>query len=235
MRKRRLKMGMVTILLLFLMVLSASAVQAATVKLGKATYTTKYEYRGNKTTIYRQQKGSAKKKLKVVNGYAEPKYEYKNVLYFEMDRVNDPTAIDVWSLNLSKKSTKRLCSNSAFVQGYKQYMIVTPNTGALTARKYSVYDISKKKMKTISNRALGANFSKGKVYFFETKEKMTANGIYSGNVYRCNISGSGKTKITKETIKSGNVIKLTSSYMEYYKHPGIYRYTYSTRKHTKIS
>lgn len=57
---------------------------------------------------------------------AEPKYEYKNVLYFDMDRVNDPTVIDVWSMKLSTRSTKRLWSNVTFVQGYKQYMIVTP-------------------------------------------------------------------------------------------------------------
>lgn len=43
-----------------------------------------------------------------------------------MDRVNDPTVIDVWSMKLSIKSTKRLWSNVTFVQGYKQYMIVTP-------------------------------------------------------------------------------------------------------------
>jgi len=233
MRKQKFNTGIITILFLLMMVLSASAVQAATVKLGNVTYTTKYS--GNKTTIYRQQKGSAKKKLKVLNGYAEPKYEYKNVLYFDMDRVNDPTVIDVWSMNLSTKSTKRLCNNFTFVQGYKQYMIVTPNTGALMARKYSVYDISKKKLKTISNRALGANFSKGKIYFFETKEKITTNGIYTGNVYRCNVSGSSKKKVTKETVKAGNVMKLTSSYMEYYKYPDSYRYTYSTKKHTKIS
>jgi len=233
MRKRKFKMGMVTIFLLLLMVLGASSVQAATVKLGEVTYTTKQS--GNKTTIYRQKKGSAKKKLKVLNGYAEPKYEYKNVLYFDMDRVNDPTVIDMWSMNLSTKSTKRLLNNVTFVQGYKQYMIVTPNTGALTARKYSVYDISKKKLKTISNRALGANFSGGKIYFFETKEKMTTNGIYTGNVYRCSVNGSSKKKITKETIKAGNVLKLTSKYMEYYKYPNMYRYTYSTKKHTKIS
>lgn len=233
MRKRKFKMGMVTIFLLLLMVLGASSVQAATVKLGEVTYTTKQS--GNKTTIYRQKKGSAKKKLKVLNGYAEPKYEYKNVLYFDMDRVNDPTVIDVWSMNLSTKSTKRLLNNVTFVQGYKQYMIVTPNTGALTARKYSVYDISKKKLKTISNRALGANFSGGKIYFFETKEKTTTDGLYAGNVYRCSVNGGSKKKVTKETIRSGYIIKMTSKYMEYHKVPNIYRYTYSTKKHTKIS
>lgn len=233
MRKRKFKMGMVTIFLLLLMVLGASSVQAATVKLGEVTYTTKRS--GNKTTIYRQKKGSAKKKLKVLNGYAEPKYEYKNVLYFDMDRVSHSDVIDVWCMNLSTKSTKKLLNNATFVQGYKQYMIVTPNTGVWTACKYSVYDISKKKLKTISNRALGANFSGGKIYFFETKEKMTTNGIYTGNVYRCSVNGSSKKKITKETIKAGNVLKLTSKYMEYYKYPNMYRYTYSTKKHTKIS
>lgn len=216
---------------LVLMCVVPDYAEAATVKLGDVTYTSKIS--GNKTTIYGQKKGSSKKAIKTVNGAAYPVYAYKNTLYFERDNTNDPMLIDIWALNLSTKAVTKICKNATFVDAYKQYLVVTPNTGAFMPMPYSVYNVSAKKQKCFSKKCIGANISGGKIYFVEGSQNK--DFTCKVKVYRCSLSGNSKQTVSKDFLTAGGVYRVNAKYVQYYKNGKWYQYTYATRKTKKIA
>lgn len=242
MKERKVKMKWLRLAMGFMMTILLTCampgiVKAATVKLGDVTYTTTYSgsWPKQKTTIYRQKKGSSRKKIKTVNGYAYPKYEYGNVLYLEKDNVNDPMSCDLWSLNLSSKSEKRICTIAEIKNTYKQYLILGPSTGNMVPLKYSVYNCATKKLKVFSTKCLFAKITNNKIYFAEGTPNTSGGFGYKGKMYRCSLSGSSKKSISGATLTMDSIYTINSKYIKYSYRGSWYQYTYATKKKVKIA
>lgn len=201
-----------------------------------STYTTvqKGTWPNVKTVIYRQKDGQSKKKLKTVTGSAYPCFEYKNVLYYEKDRKDDPTCIDLWSVNLKTLKVKKVFSNATARAYSGKYAVLMPNTGAVIPLPCHVYNLSTGKAKLLTSDCLSANIYNNKIYFAKATGSYVANKGWKVRIYRTNLSGSGKKAVSGYFYAMG-VEKITSKSVIIYKGSNTYRYSFSTKKSTKIA
>ena len=209
---------------------------ANTLTSGTTSYSTSLsgKYPNYKSTIYKKEGSSAKTKLVTVDNVAALSCIYKDKLFFTTDRKNDSECLDLYVLNLTSLKYTILQKNAEIHDQYGKYLLTAPNTGALMPLSYYVVNSTSGKIKKISSKCLGANFSGKKIYYFQTSSsKVSSSGTYKGKVYRCSLTGGSKKAMTKN-ITIGNAIKLTSTYIVYYKSGSYYKYTYKTKKTAKV-
>lgn len=229
--------GILAVLMFVFMcgVFSGRPVAAATVETNGSIYTTKTTGRWPdvKTAIYRQKKGGAKKKLITVSGYATPCFEYGNYLYYEKDRYDDPQTIDFWGLNLKTCKTARLRKAASVRARYGRYVLLMPNSGAVMDLPCYVYNVATRKASLLTKYCLEADISNKKIYYAEVV------GGYRGSktkvkVRTCSLTGGSKKTITPY-FYADYCTKMNSKYVEYRRGNYTYRYTYATKKTTRVS
>ena len=117
---------------------------------------------------------------------------------------------------------------------YNQNVIVTGRKGygdVTAPRKCYIFNFATGKKIKISNKACGASFASGKVYFVE---RINSSSV---RIKSCNLSGKKKKTVAKSLpITSAAIIgKITSKYVYYNANiVKYYRYNYKTKKSKKI-
>lgn len=144
----------------------------------------------------------------------------------------------------SKKITKKIKScGITCVNG--QYAVSEPSFRTdVSGSRQDLFKFTKnglKKVKVLSKYGWCARKVGKYFYYIEYPEKYSNLDAYrmdKGVVYRCKANGSGKKKIVSISAKEENsqiiVGTVTGKYLEYYMDGKNYRYTFKTKKTTKI-
>ena len=192
---------------------------AATLKKGIYTYSTKTrgEFGKEKTTIYKQKKGGKKKKLVTVYGTI---YKFNGIydnklLYVRHygDCAPEFTAIEYLNLKNNRRVILKRNQEIACMRG--RYLLAI-GAGDSEVSPLNIVNIKNKRVKRLANNVMygGAFISKnGKVYYLECKNYKYNEAKSKFTVYSCRKDGSGKKKLKTFYCKNRNCAKTTEKYV----------------------
>lgn len=151
---------------------------------------------------------------------------------------------DTYVFNVAKKKVTKKIKNCAISSVKGGYAVVDPKYRTdVSGGDLYIYMFTKDGLKKVKKLcAYGWDCGAvGKKFYYVKYPNKNEYGSYDmsvGELYRCNLDGSGKEKMTTVHSKSEYsqviVMKVTSTYFEYWSDECNYRYTFKTKKTEKI-
>lgn len=217
--KKKQSLIKVMMLVMMLVVCMSVPAEAATLRSGTYTYSTKTRGRfgKEKTTIYKQRSGGKKQKLTTVSGRIyDLHYVYGNKLYYTRFYGDSaPSPFDVETLNLKNNKRAKLVSNLQIIGHRGRYAMIMP-ANDLDVQPLYIIDVKTKKTKWIAGNVLygASNIMKnGKIYYLHCDKLNYGSGKSKYSVYSCNKNGSGKKRLRTFYSKATNIKKITDNYV----------------------
>lgn len=185
--------------------------------------------------IYKIQTGSKKKTYlgKLRNVCSIDAY-YGNKLYVSCSPSSDPTVLHTYELDLKTKKSRCVMKNTQVLIQQGQYLIGSPNTGAIVPLPLYSYNCKTGKRTQITKTCGGYQLVGKKIYY---TEYLSEQSVSTFRIRSCNPSGSGKKTVLK-SLKASSVGKLSSRYIYYYIYDRgfkYYRYDLKTKKSSRVS
>ncbi len=146
-----------------------------------------------------------------------------------------------YSYNVQTKEYKLLLSSCAILDRHAKYVIgqnqYRTDTSPYPLTLYKITSTGLTKVKKLGNHIFGAKFIDGKLYY-TSYPAYTDSSMQKAVLYRCNPDGSGikriKTFQTSEKYTQVIVTPVSASYCKVMIGDKFYRYTYATKKLTRI-
>ncbi|MCI8327449.1 MAG: hypothetical protein HFI37_06705 [Lachnospiraceae bacterium] len=198
-----------------------------------------YNSAGNCTSyIYKiRVNGKGRTKIGKLKNSSGPKAYYKGNLYLSCFDQSDGTLIHTYSMSVKTGKAKRIMKNAAIQQQNGQYLLASPNSGAVIPLDLYIYNCKTKKQVRITKKSVSANIVGKKLYYAECVKDHGTNSTF--RIRSCNLSGKSK-KTIKGTLNASGIGKITSKYVCYYIYKNYggyryYRYDFKSKKAKEIS
>lgn len=217
--KKKINIMKIMMAIMTLVVCMCVPVNAAKLKSGGYTYSTKT--RGDlgkeKTTIYRQKNGGTKKKLITVSGRVDKiHYVYNNKLFYSRSYGDGaPAPFKTEYINLRNNKRTVLADDLDIVGHSGCYAVVMPSNDSSVQPLY-IMNVNTRGKRWIASNVLyeGACIAKnGRIYYLKCDKMTYGAGKNKYTVYSCRKDGSGKRKIKTIYSKYTGVRKMTDKYI----------------------